>query len=279
MRALVRPPRLQPGNCIGIFTPSSPLHAGAFLEKFQHGKAMLERAGFKVKLGGVTASGKSEGYRSAGPLERAREFMDLYLDPTVHGLMSTVGGYNTSSFIEHLDYEAIRLTPKVVVGYSDLTSLHCAILTRAGVSTFYGPALFPSFGEWPQPPSETVEGFLEAVSKPWTGPRVMPVPSRWSRHFRNATNGEWKNVPRQWVNESGWRVLRPGMAEGPLYALNLNTLLTHAGTDTFPDLEGGILGLCHEADQSSLPIGLGLLMDPHVHCVGSRLGRLDWSAS
>jgi hypothetical protein len=28
-----------------------------------------------------------------------------------------------------------------------------------------------------------------------------------------------------------------------------------------------------------LPIGLGLLMDPHVHCVGSRLGRLDWSAS
>jgi hypothetical protein len=38
-------------------------------------------------------------------------------------------------------------------------------------------------------------------------------------------------------------------------------------------------GLCHEADQSSLPIGLGLLMDPHVHCVGSRLGRLDWSAS
>lgn len=241
MRKLIRPPRLRENQCIGIFTPSSPLHTGPFEEKFLHGISVLKNAGFAVKLGSVTSSGRSEGYRSASPRERANEILELFADPEVHALVSTVGGYNTSSVIDHLDYTLIARHPKIVCGFSDVTSLHCALMTQAGLSTFYGPAVFPSFGEWPTCPEETMQSFLDAVSRPWTGVRVLEKPRRWSRHFRNATDGSWKTQPRQWNSSDGWKVVRPGIIEAPLVALNLNTLLTHAGTCTFPDLSGCIL--------------------------------------
>jgi len=141
---------------------------------------MLKKAGFAVKLGEVTKSGATQGYRSASPRDRAKEIMDLFVDPSVHALMSTVGGYNTSSVVDLLDYNVIRAHPKVVCGYSDVTSLHCALLTRAGLSSFYGPAVFPSFGEWPETPQETLESFLDAVLRPWNGPREIALPARWS---------------------------------------------------------------------------------------------------
>jgi muramoyltetrapeptide carboxypeptidase len=103
-----------------------------------------------VKLGSVTARGTHQGYRSASPRDRASEINELFADSNVHALMSTVGGWNTSSVVEHLDYTMTSKNPKVVSGFSDVTSLHCALMTKAGLSTFYGPAVFPSFGEWPE---------------------------------------------------------------------------------------------------------------------------------
>ncbi|MCA3086165.1 MAG: LD-carboxypeptidase [Rhodocyclaceae bacterium] len=214
MKKLTLPPRLRPGACIGVFTPSSPLYVGPFEEKFRHGVAMLERAGFRVKLGSLTSSGRSEGYRSGTARDRADEILELFADREVHGLISTVGGYNTSSLVDLLDFPLIQSNPKVVCGYSDVTSLHCALMTRAGLSTFYGPAVFPSFGEWPVPPQETLESFLDAVARPWMGPRCMGRPQRWSRHFRDATNGAWKREPRMWSEGEGWTVVRPGQVQG-----------------------------------------------------------------
>lgn len=241
MKSLIRPRRLRPGECIGIFTPSSPFHTGAYEEKFRHGISVLKQAGFSIKLGPVTASGRSQGYRSASPKERAEEILELFADSEVRALISTVGGYNTSSIIDHLDFELIAAHPKIVCGYSDVTSLHCSLMTEAGLATFYGPAVFPSFGEWPTCPAETMESFLDAVSRPWSGPREMKKPKRWSRHFRSATDGSWRIQPRQWNAPDGWKVIRHGLIEAPVVALNLNTLLTHAGTTTFPDLSGCIL--------------------------------------
>lgn len=180
--------------------------------------------------------------------------MELFLDHSVDALISTVGGYNTSSLLEFLDFEAIAQNPKVVCGYSDVTSLHCALLTQAKLSTFYGPSVFASCGEWPEPPHETTDAFLAAVSKPWTGPRVLERPQRWSRHFRNALTGEWKTVPRAWEQGEGWKVVRTGtrtVEEAPLFAFNLNTLLSHAGTSTFPSFRNSILLL----EEMDAPLG------------------------
>jgi muramoyltetrapeptide carboxypeptidase len=243
---LLKPRSLRPGDTLGIFTPSSPGYA-LNSELFENGLRNLERMGFGIKLGTLTARRATQGYRSGSAQERAREFMELVEDPAVRGLLPTLGGMNSSSMIPYLDFGKIRESRKVICGFSDVTSLHLAILKYSRLRTFYGPSVMCWFGEWPDGVPETSEGFLEAVMRHRSGIRELAIPSRWSHHRRSWTNGDWKSLPREWRDQEGWRVLVPEDTRGPLVAFNLNTLVASAGTPEWPDLEGRIL-LLEEMD-------------------------------
>ena len=158
--------------------------------------------------------------------------MQLIRDPKIHALVATIGGLNSSSLIPYLDFDAIRAHPKVICGYSDITSLHLAILEFSGLRTFYGPAVINSFGEWPDVLDETRVSFLEAVCDPQMAPRALMPPKRWSNHFRDALADAWRNEPRQYQPNPGWRALRQGTATGHTIIANLETLLAAAGTRT-----------------------------------------------
>ncbi len=238
---LVLPKSLQRGDTIGVFTPSSPAYIdceGLFLNGIKN----LETLGFNVKLGSLTSRRCSQGYRSGSPKDRANELMDLVVDPDVDAIMSTIGGSNSSSLVPFLDFEEIRRQRKAFCGYSDVTSLHMAILHYSGLATFYSPALMTWFGEWPHGISENTEWFLAAVGDPAnkTKRRICP-PQKWSNHLRNWGNGDWKNLPRQWQENKGWKVLNRGSAKAQVVVCNLNTLCSIAGTKFFPDLKHNIL--------------------------------------
>ena len=52
------------------------------------------------------------------------------------------GGYGAQRVVDLLDWDALALaTPKLLVGYSDITALHQAFAARLGVSTVLGPVL------------------------------------------------------------------------------------------------------------------------------------------
>ncbi len=242
MLPLVRPPALLPGDTVGVFAPSSPTHV-QMRDKYEHGLDVLRRLGYRVKEGPLTASRTAQGYRSGTPQARAAELMELWLDPSVRAVISTIGGSNSASLIPYLDFSAMRATPKVLCGYSDVTSLHLAFLARAGVSTFYGPAVLPSFAEWPDMLPETRDSFLAAVSRVEGAPRMLEPPRRWSNHARSwaGAEGPWKTEPRHFEENAGWRCLRAGEVRAPVLVANLNTLCSNAGTDVFPALDGWIL--------------------------------------
>lgn len=238
--SLLRPAALRPGDTIGVCTPSFPAHV-VFREKYLHGVRQLEALGFRVVEGSLTRRATAQGYRSGSPQERAAELQELFADDAVSCIVTTIGGNNSSSLIPYLDFEQIRARPKIFCGYSDITSLHLALLAHAGLSTFYGPAVMPSFGEWPQLPAETRDSFLAATSITVAGERELVAPARYSRHLRNAKTDEWKTVPRVWLENPGPRTVHPGIVEAPCLVANLSTLVSAAGTDYFPDLAGRIL--------------------------------------
>lgn len=237
---ILKPKRLKMGDTIGVFTPSGPGYKWCE-DLFVNGVRNLERCGFKVKLGKVTEARLSQGYRSASPTDRAAEFMDLILDPKVDGLISTIGGSNSSSMIPFLDFSAIRRSLKPICGYSDVTSLHMSILKHSGLRTFYGPAVMCWFGDWPDGIKESTRWFLEAVMDHHEGERKIVAPKLWSNHKRSWENGDWQTKPREWQKNSGWKILNPGVAEAPILAVNLNTLLCAAGTNYWPDVHQKIL--------------------------------------
>ncbi len=237
---LLKSRKLNLGDGIGIFAPSLPAHV-LFREKHQSGIRNLEKMGFRVIESSLMQSQQSQGYRSASAKERAAEFMELITNPDVKALVSTIGGYNSSSLIPYLDFQKIRAAQKVICGYSDVTSLHLAILHHAGLSTFYGPAVMASFGEYPDVPVETRDSFLAAVTDTTAYPRKILPPTQWSNHFRDAKTTAWKTIPRQYNENEGWQVLNAGSVTGELLVCNLNTLMSNAGTKHFPDFKNKIL--------------------------------------
>ncbi len=237
---ILKPYKLNKGDTIGIFTPSSPAYK-ANEELFLNGVKSIEALGFKVKLGNLTAKRASQGYRSGTPKDRAQEFMDLIRDDEVKCLISTIGGMNSNSMIPYLDFDLIREKRKIICGYSDVSSLHLSILKYSGLSTFYGPAIMTWFGEYPNGIEESIESFLNAATITDNTPRELKPFSRWSNHFRDWSNGDWKNIPREWNQNDGWKVLNSGTIEAEIVVTNLNTLMSSAGTPYFPDVEGKIL--------------------------------------
>lgn len=238
---MILAPALNPGDIVGVFTPSSPAHLSS-RERYFNGLSTLRGMGFGVVEGALTASAVGQGYRSGTPQQRAQELMALFRRSDVRAIFATIGGSNSSSLLPYLDFEAIRANPKVFCGYSDVTALHMAIWTQSRLSTFYGPAVVPSLGESPDGFEFTRRSFLNATMYHREGERVLAPPPRWSDQaprFTDAASLDPAN--RVWHANPGWRTLLPGRCTAPLICANLNTLVALAGTRFFPDLADHVL--------------------------------------
>ncbi|MFK7827217.1 MAG: LD-carboxypeptidase [Oligoflexales bacterium] len=237
----IKPNKISKGDTLGVFSSSLPAYT-LNKEMFELAIKNMERSSFKVKLGFLAKDSISQGYRSGSAQDRAKEFMDLIKDPDVKALISGIGGSNSNSLIPYLDFDEIRRSKKVICGYSDITSLHLAILKFSGLKTLYGPDLFTCFGDHPMGIQDSINSLITAITDDSLKPRkIKPFP-KWSNHFRDwLTVDEWKDVTREWQENDGWKVLNPGTVDGELVLTNLETLLSSAGTPYFPDLKNKIL--------------------------------------
>lgn len=162
---------------IGIFSPSSPASVSA-LSRYKRAKAFLEQRNINIIEGSLT--GKSDIYRSGTPRERAEELNKLLRNPNVPIIMSAIGGTNSNSMLPYIDYEAFRSNPKIVVGYSDATAILLALYAKTGITTYYGPALVPSFGEFEPLVNDTYQFFENYFLKSQSLPYEIPMPTYWS---------------------------------------------------------------------------------------------------
>lgn len=213
---LIRPRHLAPGDTIGLVSPAS---APPDPKAIDRGVAVLEGLGFKCKLAPNVR--RRWGYLAGSDRERAGDLMRLFTDRKVNAIVCVRGGYGTARLLARLDYDAIRAHPKIFVGYSDVTSLHCAFLTKAKLVSFHGPMLNSDFIH-ADLPDFTLQSFLNALAEPQAGSA--------------AVRGVRQGYRRQTV-----KVLRAGMAQGQLMGGNLSLLCTLIGTPWQPDFRGRIL--------------------------------------
>lgn len=129
-----------------FYSPSSPATYNA-PRRFQRAKEYLGNKAFKLFAGRLT--GKKDFYRSGSIEEREEELNELIRNPEVKCIMFVIGGSNSNSILPYIDYKTFKENPKIMIGYSDITTILLAIYTKTGIKTFYGPALIPSFGEFP----------------------------------------------------------------------------------------------------------------------------------
>lgn len=211
-----RPRPLLPGSRIAVVAPASPPRDPA---RLRAGIAHLERLGYAVEVG--RSAFEPHGYLCGSDAERLEELNGYLRRDDVDALFCVRGGYGTLRLLPGVDYEAARAHPKLLVGYSDITGLHLALLARAGLPGLSGPMVAVEWGE-SDPASERL--FWELAQGGTPGPLLGP--------------GAEALVP-----------LRPGEAEGLLVGGNLTLLTRLIGTPYLPELEGAILFLEEVGEQ------------------------------
>ena len=78
------------------------------------------------------------GYLAGGDAERLQDVQWALDDATIDGVWCVRGGYGLTRILPTLSLQRFAVAPKPVIGFSDVTALHCAIAARAGVVSFHG---------------------------------------------------------------------------------------------------------------------------------------------
>lgn len=134
------PKKLKVGDTIGICAPSAGINKPEKQIRLDEAIKKLEALGFKV-IETKSVRNDIEG-RSASKEIRAREFMDLYLDPNVHAIIFAAGGDFLVEMLDFVDFEKIRnAEAKWLVGYSDITGINLPITTITDTATLYSQTI------------------------------------------------------------------------------------------------------------------------------------------
>ncbi len=208
----IRPTCLKYGDTVGIVAPAS---APSNPRNIDLALAALEQMGFKPKPAANLR--KRWGFLAGTDRERAADIMQMFGDRRVSGIICLRGGYGAARLLPLLDYDLIRTHPKIFIGYSDITALHCAFLAKANLVSFHGPMLNSDFLK-ENVPDFTRQSFLRTLMQP-------TAPGSLCRGYRNKTV----------------RVLSPGLASGPLVGGNLSILCASLATPYQPSVKGAIL--------------------------------------
>ena len=224
--------RLNAGDSIGIFSPSSPITYSC-PKRFERAKKYLQDKGFKIIEGNLT--GKYDFYRSGSIKERAEELNDLIHNSEIKCIMSTSGGMNSNSILPYIDYEGFKRNPKIVIGYSDVTAILLAIYAQTGISTYYGPALVASFGELFPFVDSTYDYFKKVAINKIKIPYVFETPEYWTDEHIN-----WETQDRcKEKRENKWITVYEGAVRGRVIGGNLNTIQGIWGSKYMPEIKDG----------------------------------------
>lgn len=265
---LRRAPALCAGDTIAFVAPASGL-AAAVPHRLEKAKQTLEGYGFQVKIyASVTRTAKEnmqtlideqaalgspldrtiydpetvQSYSSADAITRAQEFMDAFQDPNVKAIVSTIGGLTCHEMLEYLDFDIIRQNPKIVCGFSDITTLHFALYAKAQLVSFYGPSALCQFGEFPAPLDFTMTHFWKAVQSPDPIGAVQPSKEWTDDKTANwFTRADMTYQDRMRPNTPAYLWLRPGAATGRLLGGCLPVFLNVRGTEYMPVLDDCVL--------------------------------------
>jgi len=230
---------LKQGDTIGIIAPSSGLSA-LYPHRLKQSIRFLKKQGFEVKAYPTTTKlykGK------AGTIEeRLADFHDAFTSSEIKGILCAIGGISSNDLIRHIDYEVVKKNPKVFCGYSDVSVLHYALLSQAGLTTFYGPAAMTQFGEHPAPLQYTLEYFLKAVSGKDPIGRIEPA-VKWTDEVLDWSEKKDLERPRRMELNEGYLWINEGRASGKIVGGCLPSILQLKGTEFDVDYAGKILFL------------------------------------
>lgn len=132
---MIIPKKLKIGDTIGVIAPSNPI-IGDNIEELEKAKKIIQDLGFKVKYSKNLFLNSNKYSNSAK--EKADDINEMFADKDVDMIWCAKGGENSNSTFDYINFEMIKENPKIICGYSDITSITNIITERTGLITFNG---------------------------------------------------------------------------------------------------------------------------------------------
>jgi muramoyltetrapeptide carboxypeptidase len=194
-----------------LIVPASAVSASQ-IDRAQHN---IRGMGLQPLLGEHVT--KVHGYLAGTDRERAADVNAMFADPEIRAVFAISGGWGCARLLPLLDWKMIRANPKLLIGYSDITALHCAFAARAGFPTVHAPN----------------------AGNSW---HVSSWESFWRLAFAGGTPVLGGAPEEEQTGRIG-RTFNGGKASGRLLGGNLTVVSTLMGTPWLPDMNGAILFL------------------------------------
>ena len=241
---MIKPRRLRRGSRVAAISLSwgGP---GAFPHRYAAGKRQFE-AEFGATVIETEHALRAPEWLAKHPKARAEDLMAAFADPTIDGIIATIGGHDSIRLLPYLDLDLIRNNPKVFMGYSDTTVTHC-VCRRAGLVSFYGPSFMAGFAENGGMFPYLVDSVRRTLFQ--TDPIGMLPPNEtgWTVEFLDWSDPAIQSIKRKLNPCTGWQFHQPaGVVEGRLFGGCVSVLDWLRGTSAFPSaesLDGAILVL------------------------------------
>ncbi|MCS5645632.1 MAG: LD-carboxypeptidase [Candidatus Marinimicrobia bacterium] len=206
---MIKPSMLKPGCRIGVVSPSYWLKK-QYMEKTSK---FFQDKGYTMVMGNNNSM--KWGPFAGTPQERADDIHHMFSNPKIEAIICARGGYGANRVLPLLDYNLIRDNPKIFMGYSDITAYLTSITQKTGLVTFHGPMMVSYKKGFVNYNFQTMERILNGTPDfKIESPDSLPA-----------------------------RILKPGIAMGPLWGGNMTLLINRLGTSDALGTDGVILFL------------------------------------
>lgn len=203
------PRYLKPGDTIGITSPAGYIT----VEDVQPAIQQITSWGYKVKIG-ATIGKRNFGFGGTDE-ERLHDMQAMLDDPSLSAIMCARGGYGVVRIIDQLNFRKFAAKPKWIIGFSDVTILHCHLNRNVGVASIHSK-------------------MCNSFPKDWNAAEPEQKDTIYS--IRDALSGAHISYP---VVRSTYN--KTGVAEGVLVGGNLKTIESLSGTNSDLYTNGKIL--------------------------------------
>ena len=205
------PQSLKPGDTIGITAPAGLISR----EAIEPALKKIMEWGFNVKLGNTI--GKKDFTFAGTDDERREDFQQMLDDDRIKAILCARGGYGVIRIIDQINFSRFQKKPKWVIGFSDITVLHCHINRQFNVASIHSKMCNSFPDDWllaDDIQKSTIDSIRRCLI---------------SEKMRYTTAHNTAN--------------RPGSCSGVLVGGNLSTLVNLAGTASDLDTRNKILFL------------------------------------
>ncbi len=203
------PPYLKKGDCIGICCVAGYIT----LEDVQPAINKIREWGFEVKVGNTV--GKKDFTYGGTDKERLNDFQQMLDDKNIKAILCARGGYGSIRIIDKINFSQFVLHPKWIIGFSDVTVLHCHINRNFGIASLHSKMCNSFPDNWKD---------AEAVQKDSI------------ESIRQCLDGATMNYSCAFNPKN-----KTGIAEGNLIGGNLETIQSLAGSVSDIHTDGKIL--------------------------------------